>query len=150
MSESEMPTRLDSEVAIVTGGGRGIGRAIAGELAAAGARVAVVARSADEVAEMGEEVERRMGPVDLLVNSGAAGSVPGPAWEVDPDAWWRGVEVNVRGSFLATRAVLPGMVARGRGRVVNVASLQAVRPYPYGSGYGASKAAVLRFTDSLA
>src|SRR5262245_9490647 len=105
MSASEIPTRLAGQVAIVTGGGRGIGRAIAGELAAAGARVAVVARSADQVAEtvallaeggaeaigltaditdrpameeMAAEVERRLGPVDLLVNNAAAGSVPGP------------------------------------------------------------------------
>ena len=140
---------LRGQVAIVTGGGRGLGRTFAHALAAAGAAVAVVARSSDELAEVvasirelgrrataitGDvtdrqavehvvhETERQLGPVDLLVNNAAILRTPGPLWEVDPDEWWRTMEVNVRGPFLCARAVLPGMIERGRGRIINVAS----------------------------
>lgn len=168
---------VSGQVALVTGGGRGIGRAIAEALAAAGAAVAVGARSADALAEtVGriesaggralavtvdvtevvdvtsavEEVERHLGPIDLLVNNAGAGTASGPLWEGDPEAWWRDVTVNLRGPFLCARAVLPGMIARGRGRIVNVASRAGVGPYPFASAYGVGKTALIRLTETLA
>lgn len=168
---------LAGQVALVTGAGRGVGRAVAEALARAGAAVAVVARSGGEigevragiqsaggtaialsvdvtrsaaVAEMSAAITDQLGPVDLLVNNAGAWASIGPIWEADPDEWWSDVEVNLRGTFLCSRAVLPAMVSRRRGRIINMASRAAVTPYPYAIAYSASKAAVLRFTDSLA
>jgi NAD(P)-dependent dehydrogenase (short-subunit alcohol dehydrogenase family) len=94
--------------------------------------------------------ERALGPVTLLVNNAGVLQPIGLAWEVDPDAWWRCLEVNLRGPYLCARAVLPGMVARRAGRIVNIASGAAGGPCPDGTAYGSSKAALVRFTDSLA
>jgi NAD(P)-dependent dehydrogenase (short-subunit alcohol dehydrogenase family) len=168
---------LDGQVALVTGGGRGIGCVIAGHLAAAGAAVAVLSRSANELADTVAriattggratavpadvtdraavdaavaEVERRLGPVDLLVNNAARARGLGEMWQVDPEDWWRDVEVNLRGPFLCARAVLPGMLARGHGRIINVTSGIGGVPGPALSGYVISKAALMRLTDSLA
>jgi NAD(P)-dependent dehydrogenase (short-subunit alcohol dehydrogenase family) len=71
-------------------------------------------------------------------------------WDVDPDDWWADVEVNLRGTQLCSRAVLPSMIERGSGRIVNVVSLAANGPFPYASAYSGSKAAVLNLTESLA
>jgi NAD(P)-dependent dehydrogenase (short-subunit alcohol dehydrogenase family) len=168
---------LGGQVAIVTGAGRGIGRAMAGALAMAGAAVAAVARSEDQLAETVElvrgmggraialpadvtdrqavdravgETERRLGPVDLLVHNAGHGGRVGPLWEIEPDEWWRCVEVNLRGAFLCTRAVVPGMVARRRGRIIITSSLAGVGPWPYMSAYAVGKAAVTRFGENLA
>lgn len=168
---------LDGRVAVVTGGSRGVGQAIARSLAAAGAAVAVVARSGDEVRRTAEairavggnalgvradvsdqravrdavsETERILGPIDVLVNNAARATVVGPTWQVDPDEWWREVEVDLRGPFLCAHAVLPGMIGRGRGTIVNLVSNMGLRPSPYATAYAASKAALLRLTDSLA
>ena len=168
---------LGGQVAIVTGGGRGIGRAMAQELARAGAAVAVVARSEDQLAETVAliedeggraialpvdvtdqqsvecavaETERQLGPVDLLVNNAGGGGQVGPLWEVEPDEWWRCVEVNLRGPFLCTRAVVPGMIARQRGRVIITSSLAGTAPWPYMSAYAIGKAAVTRLGENLA
>ncbi len=165
------------QVAVVTGGGRGFGRKIAQSLASAGMAVAVVARTADQLSEtvalieaaggraiavpadvtdrhaierVVQEVENRIGPIDVLVNNAAAWSVIGPIWLIDADSWWRDVEINLRGPFLCARAVLHGMVARGRGRIINVSSNAAEMPGPYYSNYSSSKAALLKFTDDLA
>jgi NAD(P)-dependent dehydrogenase (short-subunit alcohol dehydrogenase family) len=172
-----MSGRLDGQVAMVTGGGRGIGRAIGMALASAGARVALAARSPDELAEAAgaveaeggvgrgwtldvtdlgavarvvEEVEAELGPVTLLVNNAGTAHAPGPLWEVDPDDWWRDLEVHVRGAFNCCRAVLPGMARRRQGRVVNVGSLAGGREETYISGYACAKAAYLRLTGTLA
>jgi NAD(P)-dependent dehydrogenase (short-subunit alcohol dehydrogenase family) len=88
--------------------------------------------------------------VDVLVNNAAVITPLGPPWEVDPDAWWRTVEVNLRGPFLCARAVLPGMRARGRGRVVNVISGAINHAHPFASAYAVSKSALAHFTRSLA
>jgi NAD(P)-dependent dehydrogenase (short-subunit alcohol dehydrogenase family) len=172
-----MSRRLEGQVALVTGGGRGIGRAIGVALGSAGARVALAARSQDEVAEAAgaveaegkvargwtldvtdlgavagvvEEVEAELGPVTLLVNNAGTAHAPGPLWEVDPDDWWRDLEVHVRGAFNCCRAVLPGMVERGGGRVVNIGSLAGARDETYISGYACAKTAYLRLTGTLA
>ena len=157
-------------VALVTGGGRGIGAGIARELARAGMRVAVSARSADQVEQVaGEtgglalaadvsrreeverlvaEVERALGPVDLLVAN--AGISQASAWDSDPDAWWRVFEVNVLGVFLCCRTVIPGMLERGRGRVVITGSGAAYLPGSTSTAYSSSKAAVCRLGETLA
>jgi 3-oxoacyl-[acyl-carrier protein] reductase len=160
-------------VALVTGGGRGIGAGIARELAAAGMKVAVSARTKEQVEQvageidglavvadvsspgdaeaMVEEVERELGPIDLLVNNAG---IPGwdlePAWEARPDDWWRVFEVNVLGAFLCCRAIIPGMIERGRGRIVNTGSGAAYLPGQRTTAYGASKAALYRYGEGLA
>jgi 3-oxoacyl-[acyl-carrier protein] reductase len=168
-----MPTDdLSGQVALVTGGGRGIGAGIARELAAAGARVAVAARSREQIEEVAQEigglsvevdvadreavermvaeVERELGPIDLLVaNAGMAGGT-GPLWESDPDEWWHVFEVNVLGVYLCCHTVLPGMLERGRGRVVITASGAAYLPGSTSTAYSASKAAVNRLAETLA
>ena len=168
---------LSGQVAVVTGGGSGVGLGVVEVLAQAGMSVAVIGRSTgpiesaaaaarrhgvvaaaiptdvtrwDDVEAMAREVLRRFGAIDLLVNNAGRARAVGPPWEADPEDWWADVEVNLRGTFLCSRAVLPGMVARGRGRIVNLTSLAAGGPFPYASGYASSKAAVLHLTESLA
>ena len=163
---------LEGQVALITGGGRGIGRLIARELADAGMRVAVAARSADQVAATAKEidglavtadvskpedveamvatVERELGPVDLLVNNAGVGPSRTLPWEEDPADWWHVFEINVLGAYLCSRAVLRGMVERGRGRIVNTGSGAAYLPLGAPSSYGASKAALGRFGELLA
>ena len=153
-------------MAIVTGAGRGVGRVIATSLALNGWAVACAARTSDEVVKVVDaishaggsglaieadvvvpaDVERmvkatvaELGTPVLLVNNAGTGVAVGPLWEVDPDAWWRDVEVSLRGTFLCSRAVLPGMIERREGRIINVASYSAIKASPYHSGYAAAK-----------
>ena len=164
---------LAGQVAIVTGGGRGFGREIARALAKEGVNVAVVARSADQLAEtvsliqsaggqaiaykadvtdfsavyaMVAQVERELGVVDILVNNAGRLTAIAPVWESDPDEWWRDVEVNIRSVFLCSHAVLKSMTQRKRGRIINFSS----SGMPKVSAYDCSKVAVTRLTDTLA
>lgn len=175
--DAQQEIDLVGQVAIVTGGGRGIGRAIALRLASAGAAVAAVARSPDQLAEtialieeaggrgiavtadvtdqedverMAKEVERQLGPVDLLVNNAGHGGQIGPFWEVDPDEWWRCIAVNLRGPFLCARAVVPGMISRRRGRIINTASQAGIGLSPHLSAYAIGKTAVIRLNENIA
>ncbi len=152
--------------AVVTGGGRGIGAHIARELADAGLEVTVTGRTREQVEEVAREIGGRAltgdvsnrqdverwaaeaGDVGLLVcNAGISGpDDPFP----DPDEWWHTFEVNVLGVFLCCRAFGAGMIERGRGRIVNVASGGAYLPNGGSPAYGASKAAVHRFSELLA
>ena len=163
---------LEGQVALVTGGGRGIGRNVAVELAKAGMKVAVAARSTHEIQEtavqirgvaiqcdvsdrdsverMVEQTEKELGPLDLLVSNAGISIEEGDAWRLDPDEWWRVFEVNVLGVYLCCRAVIPGMLERGGGRIVNVASGAAYLPGSSSTAYSASKAAVHRFSETLA
>jgi NAD(P)-dependent dehydrogenase (short-subunit alcohol dehydrogenase family) len=168
---------LSGKTVLVTGGGRGIGRVMALHLAASGARVAVAARSESELQETAaliqsqggdalivpldvtdwagvqagvEAVNRAFGQIDILVNNAGIFGPIGPAWEADPSAWWNAINVNLHGAFLLTRAVLPGMVERGQGRIINLASTLALRPNAYATAYATAKAALVHFTGCLA
>ena len=163
---------LDGQVALVTGGGRGIGANIARELTSAGARVAVAARTSDQLEELAFEigalpvvtdvsdrdsvetmvraVENGLGPIDILCANAGIGSRDAYAWETDPDEWWRVFEVNVLGVYLSCRAVIPRMLERGRGRIVITGSGAAYLPGSSNTAYSASKSAVWRFGEILA
>jgi 3-oxoacyl-[acyl-carrier protein] reductase len=163
---------LQGRVALVTGGGRGIGRNVAVELAGAGMKVAVSARSVEEIQKTAEEIggvaiqcdvsdraqvermvaetEEGLGPIDLLVANAGIAPDEEEAWEMEPSEWWRTFEVNVLGVYLCCRAVIPGMLERGGGRIVNVASGAAYLPGSSSTSYSASKAAVHRFSETLA
>lgn len=140
-------------IAVVTGGSRGIGKAIADALRESGAAVTALDRSHGvDVTERNavETAFAELGPVDLLVNNAGTMDAIGPAWQVDPDDWRRDIETSLFGAFNCSRAVLPGMVERGAGRIVNVSSGVATRAYPHASAYAAAKAALRSFTQSLA
>ena len=158
---------LTGQRAFVTGGGRGIGESIARELAAAGMEVAVSGRTAAQVESVASktggralvgDVARRedvagwfdeLGPVDLLVANAGTGN-HGVSWELDPEEWWRVFEVNVLGVHLCCSAAIPGMLERGRGRIVIVGSGASYLPGATETGYTSSKAAVCRYGETLA
>jgi len=177
LNPARKTSNLAEQVAIVTGGGRGIGRAIAQALAGAGAKVAVAARSLDQldeavasiqkqggrafafatdvtdqqaVEQMVSEVVKQLGHIDLLVNNAGIAGDEGPIWKVAVEDWWRVLEVNLYGPFTCARAVLSGMVARRSGRIINVGSNAGIRAAAVYSAYSVSKAALLRLTDCLA
>ncbi len=163
---------LSGRTAIVTGGGRGIGAAVARALTAAGARVTVFARTRAElenlvaaggaahwvagdvaseadVARLAEEHERVLGPCDVLVNN--AGILErGAAETLGADAFRRVLDVNLVGTFLCARAVIPSMKRRRSGRIVNVASISGTVGTAEGSAYNASKWGVIGLTKCLA
>ena len=172
-----MTDELTGKVALVTGGGRGIGADVARELARAGMRVAVAARTREQVGQVAEEIgglalqvdvsdeasvdrmvtdtEHELGPIDLLVNNAGVMGSSVPVWESEDAAdWWRVFEINTLGAYLCCRRVLRGMVQRGSGRIVNVGSGGAHLPVTPGrvgdSAYGPSKAALHRFGELLA
>jgi len=168
---------LDGKVALVTGGGRGIGRASARLLARAGAHVMVTARTEEEIKEttelihqaggqaeavpadvsdwaamirLAEETDRAFGPADIIVaNAGTLGPV-GDTWTVDNADWAQNVAVNLTGVFHTVRAFLPPMVKRGSGAVIIVSSGAATHPIPGWSAYCAAKAGVDHFARNLA
>jgi NAD(P)-dependent dehydrogenase (short-subunit alcohol dehydrogenase family) len=172
-----MAGSLAGHVALITGGGRGIGQALAGAFARAGAAVAVMARTPEQLDETvgliagaggralavaGDvsvradveraiaSIDRALGPVSLLVNNAGISGPFGPVWEVEPDWWWQTMEVHLHGAFLCARAVLPGMIARGGGRIITVASRAAERVGPNASAYALAKAAQVRLTEHIA
>jgi NAD(P)-dependent dehydrogenase (short-subunit alcohol dehydrogenase family) len=175
-SSSVVDVDLTGQVAVITGGGRGIGVKIAASLALAGARVIVAGRrradlerTAAEIHSMGgetlpmavdvtqkDQVEKlrtaiaaRGGGIDLLVNNAGILGKPGRWWQQATDDWWRVLEVNLKGTMLLTQTFLPGMLARGKGRIINLGSNAGLKPV-FGLGpYAVSKAALLRLTDSL-
>jgi NAD(P)-dependent dehydrogenase (short-subunit alcohol dehydrogenase family) len=166
-----------SPVVLITGASRGIGRAMALWFAASNARVALVARSLeglqetlaavheeggaggafvsdvtdeDAMAIVHEEVVASLGPVDVLINNAGVAGPTGEMWDVDSRDWWRTVDVNLRGTFICSRIVLPSMAQRGSGRIVNIVSKAGAHRWPYFTAYAVSKAAVIKLTESLA
>lgn len=164
-------------VALVTGGSDGVGRAVALGLGAAGFAVAVLARSAEmleetralleghgtpsvacvadvrdfeAVASAVASIESKLGPISTAVNNAGTSLAIGPLWEVDPGAWWTDVETSLGGAFNVCRSVIPGMIARRQGRILNVSSYAGLRAAPYQSGYGCAKAGLTNLTESLA
>ena len=167
---------LKGSVALVTGGGRGIGRAIAMSIARAGGSVAVAARTAAEITAVAREIQRigvgaaaiacdvtdeasvaravadvreRLGPVDILVNNaGLAESAP--LSRTDSKLWERVLDVNLTGTYLCTRETLPAMIERKNGRIINIASVAGKVGFMYTSAYCAAKHGVLGFTRAVA
>lgn len=164
--------RLDGKVAVVTGGGQGIGEAICRRLAAAGARVGVfdldagkaerVARELGGVALAGdvtnesdidaalEELQEHAGPADILVNNAGITGKAGKIWEIGRKDLETVLNINVVGPWLLCRAVAPSMRERKYGRIVNVASIAGKEGNPTLGPYSASKAALIALTKSLA
>ncbi len=167
-------TDLTDKVALITGGGRGIGRATALKLADAGVRVAVAARSESELAEVVEEVERngaqgmacptdvtakagvdatcaavveRFGRIDILVNN-AGVAIHNPIVDVREEDWDVNIAVNLKGTFLCTQAVFGHMCDRGSGHIVNVSSVSGNRGHLRGAAYCAAKAGVIALTET--
>lgn len=172
-----MSGQLADKVALITGAGRGIGRACALGYAREGARLVLVARTATEIEAVAREARvlgtdalpivadvaeaqavfgavaravEHFGRIDVLVNNAGAQGPGAPVWAVEPEAWRQTVDVNLWGTFLLCRAVLPAMVAAGHGKVINVASGAGCATMPFFSGYAASKAAVIHFTRTIA
>jgi len=168
---------FDGQVAWVTGAGRGIGKAAALALAAQGAAVAVVSRTQSEVEEVvtrirsqggkaiaslldvsnwdmvswtAQQIEAALGPVDILINNAGVLEPLGKLWETDPEQAGRLIDINLSGAYYCMRSVLPGMIERGRGVVVNVTSGAAASAAPGWSAYAASKAGLDQLTRSLA
>jgi NAD(P)-dependent dehydrogenase (short-subunit alcohol dehydrogenase family) len=169
--------KLGGQVAFITGAGRGIGESIAKAFSRAGARVVLLARTASEVGRVASEVEtdggialalsgdvsvlsdvensvaaalERFGQIDFLVNcAGILGPI-GRLVDNNPEAWVKTIQVNLMGTMLCLRAVLPHMIARRRGVVVNLSGGGSVTPMPRFSAYSASKAAVVRLTETIA
>jgi 3-oxoacyl-[acyl-carrier protein] reductase len=169
---------LTGKTALVTGAGSSIGRELACEFARQGARVVCCGRRLDaleetaariragggtalalaadvtvpaQVEELARQTLEHFGQIDVLFNNAGSFAALGPVWEMDPELWLRDVTTNLYGSMLCARAVLPGMMARGSGVILNMdGGGGAHGPNLGGSGYGSSKAGLLRFTEGLA
>jgi NAD(P)-dependent dehydrogenase (short-subunit alcohol dehydrogenase family) len=171
-----MERSLLGEVALVTGAGRGIGRQIALDLAAAGADVGLISRTREQLEDVATrieaaggramalpadvtdrgaiearliELEKRFGPVSILVNNAGTDKPYGPIGVADPDQWWRTQDIHVRGALLTMHAVIPKMRERGRGRIINIASSAAMLVGPNTSAYCVAKATLVRLTEHV-
>ncbi len=168
---------LAGKTAIVTGSGRGIGRALAIEFASHGANVVICARREADLAETAAIIKKNggsvlsipcdvtkrdqvdsliartletFGTIDVLFNNAASYRAIGAVWEVDPDLWWTDVTTNFLGPMLFCRGVLQHMMKRDEGIIINMSGGGGVVPLTGGSGYGSSKAALIRFSETLA
>ncbi len=177
MSERSVGESLAGDVAIVTGAGRGIGRAIALSLAAQGAAVGVFARTTEEIATTAQlitdaggravalqvdvtnaaavragvtQTVSRFGPVTVLINNAGTPGPVGRDWEVDADLWFECIDVTVRGALLLSQAVVPGMIAGRTGRIINIASVSGTRGFPLATATSVAKTALIRLTEGLA
>jgi 3-oxoacyl-[acyl-carrier protein] reductase len=169
---------LNGKTVIVTGAGSGIGRGLALGFSRAGANVVCCGRTRSKLQETFRMIEEqrgtgiivrvdisdwvqvqtmvyktieKFGGVDLLFNNAGSFNWVGPVWKADPDIWWHDVTTNLYGSMLCCRAVLPHMMIRNAGIIINMDGGGGSNgPNPGGSGYGCSKAALLRFSEGLA
>jgi 3-oxoacyl-[acyl-carrier protein] reductase len=167
---------LQGKIALVTGAGRGIGKAISMELANAGVSVAVLARTESEVRETAEKIDKlhgaalpltadvtnpeqiqqcveniiqRWGKLDILINNAGFARFK-PFTELSLEEWKQTIEVNLTGTFIVTKAVLPYMIARNSGSIINISSNSGLRPIPKQSAYCAAKHGVIGLTKTLA
>ncbi len=167
---------LEDQIVMVTGAGRGIGRGLAEAFAKEGAHIVAVARSIPQINETAEAVramgrravalpcdvtdsdaikgvvetaEKDLGPIDVLINNAGYAHFQ-PVAELPTDEWRRTLEVNLTGPFLCIQAVLPGMMERQRGRIINISSMAGVKPYPEQGAYCASKHGLNGLTKVLA
>ncbi|MFJ7044360.1 SDR family oxidoreductase [Streptomyces sp. NPDC101112] len=173
---SQDTTDLAGLRVLVTGAAGGLGRALAEALHAAGAHLVLTTRTADSlpgaaagldgapevvtaVADVTNDAElaaavklatERLGGIDVLVNNAGVPGPVGPAWENDPAEWRHTLAVNLEGPLAACRAVLPGMIERGHGRIVTISSHAGHTRWPHVSAYSVSKAAVNKLTENLA
>jgi NAD(P)-dependent dehydrogenase (short-subunit alcohol dehydrogenase family) len=159
-------TNLSGKVALVTGGGRGIGKAIARRLAEAGANVVIASRKLENLQRTAEEfaslpgktipiachvgraadienLAKQAGPIDILVNNSATSLGHGPALEVTDEALMKTVEINVLSALRLIRLIVPGMIERGGGSIINIASISGLRPQPDGLVYSFTKAGLI-------
>ncbi len=168
---------LAGKTAIVTGGGRGIGKAIASRFVAAGARVMIASRKlpaleaavaewahlpgqaaaiechvgkADQLERLVRETERRLGPVDILVNNSATNICQGPSLAVTDDQLDKMVDINVKSVLRLVRLVVPSMIERGNGSIINIASIAGIEPQPLGLAYSFTKAGLIMMTRGWA
>ncbi len=169
---------LAGKVALVTGGGRGIGKAIARRLAEAGAAVVIASRKKenldaaaaelgglagkvvplvchlgkpDQIAALVKETESQLGPIDILVNNSATNVGQGPSLEVTDEALDKMIEINIKAALRLVRLTVPRMIERGRGgSIINVSSISGLRPQPLGLLYSFTKAGLIMMTRSWA
>lgn len=168
---------LEGQVALVTGAGRGFGRAIAERLAGEGASVALLSRSLAELDDVAQrirgaggqaigircdvtddgsivqavaKVQELLGPIDLMVNNAGVPGPFGPIWKIDPDEWWRAQAIHIRAPMLFMHHVLPGMVERDRGGVICVSAIASRIVAPHLSAYCTGKIAQNRLVAEAA
>ncbi len=165
--------RLDGKVALITGGGRGIGQAIARAYAAEGAKLALGARTDAELQETAQDIRDQFGSevitivtdvtireqvenavartietygvIDTLVNNAGNTGQIGPLWTLDPDRWANTIHVHILGTYYGCRAAIPHMLERGRGRIVNMSGVGG----PNDTSYDAAKTAIVNLTENL-
>lgn len=164
-------------VALISGATRGIGRHLADGFAAAGWDLGLLATNRDALLDLEADLEseygvrtavqdcdvtdagqvqravaaviRELGRIDVLINNAGRLDREVPLWDADPEEWWRVVEVNLRGPFLLARAVLPGMLAHGAGRIIDINSGSGTRDFATATAYTASKSALFRIGGAI-
>jgi len=169
--------KLNNKVAIITGGGRGIGEAVALAFAGEGARMTIASRTQTELDQVAARIQEQGGQVqairtdvsnrddvarliettlttysqiDILVNAAGVYGPIGPMWDVDIDEWFRAFQINLLGTFMCCHAILPHMIERRQGKIVNFSGGGATSPLPRFTAYGVSKTAIVRLTETLA